>query len=251
MARQGNSKDSSNTPWSESELLSSVKVYILLLRLQQEAGEFQSEPTAQALLANKLDLRNDAAIRYRLRNISAVVQEIGGPILSDFSPAESVGKNVRARIREMLEADEDFGKVKATNLGNPSDLAADALSALDGLREYIEGLNEDLAWRGHNQPPEPTGIAFLETSQLAQALADIERLKIEVLKPEPDAKKIEEVRQKLLELAVSAAKWIGERLTKFSDVALATAAPILVAKATGFLPVAIDAIEAVSRLVAK
>ena len=238
-------------PWSDDELLNSVQVYILLLRLQQEAKVFQSEPVAQALLSSLLDSRNDAAIRYRLRNISAVVQEIGGPILSDFSPAESVGKNIRVRIRAMLEADENFRRILSESLVEQSDLAADAIATLERLQRYIEGLNEDLAWRGHNQPPEPIGTAFLEASQFAQALADIENLKIEILKPKPDAKQIEEGRRKLLELAVSAAKWIGERLTKFSDVALATAAPILVAQATGFLPIAIDAIEAISRLVAK
>src|SRR4051812_39418472 len=96
--------ESANVLWTDDELRHSVEVYVLLLRLQLLGGD-RLEPVAHALLSRLLAQRNDAAVRYRLRNISAVVQELGGPILRDFSPAESVGRLVRPRIRAMLLGD--------------------------------------------------------------------------------------------------------------------------------------------------
>ncbi|MGF7009285.1 hypothetical protein, partial [Aminobacter sp. BE322] len=86
-------------------------MYVLLLRLQLHGADDRSEPLAQTLLSGALAQRNDAAIRYRMRNISAVVQELGAPILNDFSPAESVGRLVRPKIKAMLLEDTDFARI--------------------------------------------------------------------------------------------------------------------------------------------
>ncbi|WP_232494798.1 hypothetical protein [Novosphingobium kaempferiae] len=246
MAR--NEKVSANTPWTDDELRQSVEVYVLLLRLQLRGNDGRSEPVAQALLSGPLALRNDAAIRYRLRNISAVVQELDGPVLKGFSPAESVGKLVRPRIRALLLDDPDFARLLAPTSNAGDDDRRDALKALAILRRKIEELEADLAWRGHNNPPEQDDIG-VQVADLADARDAITVVEAELEKPNPDEEIVEAGTSRILGLALKLTKWIGERTTKFVDAALLAAAPVAVAKASGLLPAIIDAVEAVGRTV--
>jgi len=243
-------KVSANTPWTDDELRQSVDVYVLLLRLQLRGSEGRSEPVAQALLSGPLALRNDAAIRYRMRNISAVVQELGGPILKDFSPAESVGKLVRPRIRAMLLDDPGFSRLLGPTPGVGDDDLGDAKKALAILRQQIEDLEAELAWRGHNGPPEMEDLGIQRTD-LAEALDDIAVVEAELEKPQPDKAAVEAGTSRILGLALKLAKWFGERATKFVDAALVAGAPIAVAKVTGLLPTIINAVDAVSRVVGR
>ena len=246
MAR--NEKVSANTRWSDDELRESIEVYVLLLRLQLRGSDAHSEPIAQTLLSGPLALRNDAAIRYRLRNISAVVQELDGPVLMGFSPAESVGKLMRPRIRAMLVDDPDFARLLAP-MPNPSDDdRGDALKALVILRRQIEELEAHLKWRGHNGPPEQEdiGVQVTDLEEARHALITVEG---ELEKSKPDKKVIKDGTSRILSLAVKLAKWIGERATKFIDAALVTAAPVAVAKVTGLLPTILNAVEAVDRAI--
>lgn len=241
-------KVSANTPWTDDELRQSVDVYVLLLRLQLRGSNGGSEPVAQALLSGPLALRNDAAIRYRMRNISAVVQELDGPVLKGFSPAESVGKLVRPRIRAMLLAEPDFVRLLAPTPNAGDDDRGDALKALAILRRQIEELEADLAWRGHNGPPEQADIG-VQGTDLEEAREAIIAVESELEKPKPDEHVIKVGTSRILGLALKLTKWIGERTTKFVDAALVAAAPVAVAKVTGLLPAILNAVEAVGRAV--
>ena len=241
-------KISANMPWTDDELRQSVGVYVLLLRLQLRGSEGRSEPVAQALLSGPLALRNDAAIRYRMRNISAVVQELGGPILKDFSPAESVGKLVRPRIRAMLLDDPGFARLLSPTLGVGDDDLDDARKALGILRQQLEELDAELAWRGHNGPPGQEDLG-IERSDLGGALDDIALVEAELEKPQPDQAVVEAGTSRILGLALKLTKWIGERVTVFVDAALVAGAPIAVAKVTGLLPTIINAVDAIGRVV--
>lgn len=242
--------ESANIPWTDDELRQSVGAYVLLLRLQLQGGNERFEPVAQALLSQPLSQRNNAAIRYRLRNISAVVQELGGPTLRDFSPAESVGRLVRPRIRAMLLQDPDFVRLLSPASGSKDDRRKSALKALQDLRERIEDLENELAWRGHNGPPaeagEERGIAV---SDLHETLLDIKLIETNLEGSSNDAV-IESARSRILGLGLKLAKWLGERTTKFVDVALATTAPIVVAKVTGLLPAIVNVVEAAGKVLA-
>ncbi len=239
---------SANTPWTEDELRQSVDVYVLLLRMQTQGIVEKLEPTAQALLGGPLALRNDAAIRYRMRNISAVVKELCGPILNDFSPAESVGRNVRPRIRAMLLEHIDFRRILDPSLMVPIQERHNALTALAFLRQRIESLEKDLAWIGHNNPPGETDLAGLDREEIAQALSSMDLVSAELEKPEPDAVAVDRTISQLVRFGTMLAKWIGERTTKFIDAMLLAAAPIAVAKVSGILPALVDAIEALGHV---
>ena len=244
----GSEKASANTPWTDDELRQSVEVYVLLLRLQLCGSNGRSEPVAQALLSGPLALRNDGAVRYRMRNISAVVHELDGPVLRGFSPAESVGKLVRPRIRAILLADPDFARMLSPTPNIGDDNRGDALNALAILRRQIEELEADLAWRGHNGPPEQEDIG-VQGKDLEEAREAIIAVESELEKPKPDEPVIKVGTSRILGLALKLTKWIGERTTKFVDAALVAAAPVAVVKVTGLLPAILTAVEAVGRAV--
>lgn len=224
-------------------------MYVLLLRLQLHGADDRSEPLAQTLLSGALAQRNDAAIRYRMRNISAVVQELGAPILNDFSPAESVGRLVRPKIKAMLLEDTDFARILKPGGAGEADTTSNARTALRILRDHIEDLERELAWRGHNGPPDQEDHSA-ERDQLRNALNDIGVIERELEKSNPDKELVKSRTAKLLGLAVTFGKWLGERTTKFVDAALVAAAPVAVAKVTGLLPALVNAIEAVSKAIA-
>ncbi|WP_112662025.1 hypothetical protein [Microvirga flavescens] len=247
MARR--TTESANIPWTDDELRRSVEVYVLLLRLQLHGGDDRSEPLAQALLSAALAQRNDAAIRYRMRNISAVVQELGAPILNDFSPAESVGRLVRPKIKTMLLEDTDFARILKPGASGEAGAASNALTALRILRDHIEDLECELAWRGHNGPPDQEDH-YVDRGQLRNALEDIGAIERELEQPNPDTELVKSRTAKLLGLAATFTKWLGARTTKFVDAALVAAAPVAVAKMTGLLPALVNAIEAVSKAIA-
>jgi hypothetical protein len=241
--------DTGNIPWTDKELRQSVEVYVLLLRLQLNGADDRSEPLAQTLLSGALAQRNDAAIRYRMRNISAVVQELGAPILNAFSPAESVGRLVRPKIKAMLLEDIDFARILNPAAAIQTDKTSNALSALRVLRHHIEDLQRELAWRGHNGPPghEERSAA---RDQLRSALDDIVVIERELERTYPDKELVRSRTAGLFRLVAILGRWLGERTTKFVDAALVATAPVVVAKITGLLPALVNAIEAVSKAIA-
>lgn len=247
MARR--TTESANMPWTDDELRQSVEVYVLLLRLQLHGADDRSEPFARALLSGALAQRNDAAIRYRMRNISAVVQELGVPILNDFSPAESVGRLVRPKIKAMLLEDIDFARILKPGAIGDAGATSNARTALRILREHIEDLEREFSWRGHNGPPDQEDHS-VERDQLRNALNDIGVIERELEKSSPDKELVKSRTAKLLGLAVTFGKWLSERTTKFVDAALVAAAPVAVAKVTGLLPTLVNAVEAVSKAIA-
>jgi len=241
-----------NTLWTNDELRGSVETYILLLRFQVQGADTRWEPLAQALLRQSLARRNNAAIRYRMRNISAVVQELGGPVLADFSPAESVGARVRPKIRAMLLENAEFSRILNSGNGLELNTAADARSALRILRSHIEQLERELAWRGHNGPP-GQGDANAELDQLRETIEDIDVIDAELKQPNPDTQIVKSRTAKLLKFVSKLGEWLGARTTKFADATLWAAGtvlgPIGVAKVTGLLPPLANAIEVVAKAI--
>jgi hypothetical protein len=211
----------------------------------------RSEPIAQALLKGPLALRNSAAIRYRLRNISAVVRELGVQTLNDFSPAESVGSRVRPRIRAMLLENRDFARLRSVIQPSAEQRRRDALTALAALRDRIAEIEHELSLLGHNNPPEVIGAEGLDREQFRQALDDVDALADEVRSDKPDLVGVRRSKSRLVRFAVAVAKWLGDRATNFTDENLKSVAkyagPVLALKISGLLPAIVDTLEAVAR----
>lgn len=247
------STERGNAPWTDDELRRSVETYILLLRFQVQGADTRWEPLAQVLLSQSLTQRNNAAIRYRMRNISAVVKELGGPVLADFSPAESVGAVVRPKIRAMLLENAEFSRILNPGNGLELNTASDARAALRILRSHIEELEREFTWRGHNGPPDQ-GDTNAELGQLRETIEDIDVIDAELERPNPDAQIVKSRVDKLLMFVGKLGEWLGVRTTKFVDATLSAAGtvlgPIVIAKVTGLLPPLANAIEAVTKAIA-
>lgn len=246
---------SSNTFWTDAELADAVDTYVFLLRAQSVSLRFPTEAAANALLDEALPGRNDASLRYRFRNISAVVRELGGPLLAGYTPAEQVGAGVRPRIRTLLLANPDFrellGASRAGGRSLPqSDGREAALEALAKLRRSLDEIEREILGIGHNNPPEPMHLDGQRRGAFDDVRHDIVALESQMKKPAPDQAVVAAHSLGLVQFGVKMAAWVGQRTTKFADVALAALAPALVLKVTGLLPILIDALGAVARAVA-
>jgi hypothetical protein len=242
--------------WSDAELSSAVEAYVFMLRAERAGVTFSSGITAKLLLSGSLKDRNEAAVRYRMRNISAVALEIGGPALGAYTPAEQVGTKVRARIRSILLENESFkavleqtGPESSRQAGSPNS-KEEALHRLSSLRVKISELERELVGIGHNKPPEPLYIGGPNRTTFAEAYEDIEALEEQVRKHDPDPGASKRHVDRLLGFGLKIALWTGDRVTKFVDASLTILAPVLVAKATGLAPVLFDAVSAVLRAIA-
>jgi hypothetical protein len=188
-----------------------------------------------------------------MRNISAVVREMGGPTVSSYSPAEQVGKNVRRRLRSMLESNSHFQSILNENAAiapvTREKDRTEALSRLAELRLQVSELERAIVGIGHNQPPEPLSADGLNRADFEHAREDISKLQQQVESPQPNIEVVAEHSNRLLAFGAKVARWAGERATKVVDVTLALSAPIILAKVTGLAPVIIDALAAVARAI--
>ncbi|MDQ0523777.1 hypothetical protein [Methylobacterium gregans] len=233
-----------------------MDAYVFLVQAQASGLVFRREAAARALLDEGLPRRNDASLRYRFRNISAIVQELGGPLLIGYSPAQQVGAGVRERIRAMLLANVHFNElVAADRIGRlatdtPSVPRADALAALAKLRRQIDEVEREFTGVrgiGHNNPPGP--IAPVDDRRVAfeAARADIATLESELAKPAVDQQIVTRHSEGLLKFGVQMTTWIGQRTTKFVDAFLVALAPAVVLKVTGLMPQIIEALSTVAK----
>ncbi len=243
--------------WTDAELASAVEAYVFMLRMERAGLPYRKEAARDVLLDGPLENRNDAAIRYRMRNISAVITELGGPVLPAYTPAEQVGVNVRLRVRSLLEENPGFRDIVSVIptpevlISSPDLRREEALAHLSELRSQIALLERLFLGVGHNGPPEPLTMEAPARHHFAQARADIAALEAEVQKDLPDKKDVKSRLDRLLDFGLRASIWLGQRVTKFIDKSLEVAVPIVVAQASGLLPVLIETIQAVTKAVSR
>jgi hypothetical protein len=173
--------------------------------------------------------------------------------LNDFSPAESVGSGVRARIRAMLLEHREFARLHSAIQPSSQHRRRDALTALGALRDRIAEIEHELSVLGHNNPLEAIGAEGLDRDQFRQALDDVDALAHEVASEAPDLVRVRRSKSRLLRFAIAAAKWLGYRATIFTDENLKSVAkyagPVLALKISGLLPAIVDGLEAVARAI--
>jgi hypothetical protein len=234
--------------WSDAELSEAVNVYLLLLRLQLSELEFGGEEFAHSLLATVLVRRNNAAIRYRMRNISHVAVGMGIPTLSAFSPAPKLGRGVKARIEGLIKSNAlAEGLLRMGRLSQKSPQPS-ANSALQDLENAILEIEDCFGGIGHNGPPDSIDPE-LPNNVFDEAKQDVVALKNELESDTPNRKEVSQRSQRLVSFAERLAIWSAERLTRFADASLKVAAPLIVAKIFGLMPVLVSALEAVSKVV--
>ena len=244
-----------------------MAAYVYAFRLQSRGISYPSRLIADYLLSGPLRGRNDASIRYRMRNISYVLHVRGRPTIRIYSPAPQVGSGVRTRIERILDSQSEQGLYDlSVRQGAPpiaesqtvtSDQArSNAIEKLRTLQSAIDDLEvetgnlepeSEVPGIGHNNPPEQMDGPTLSRNDLRNTADVVEQLSREINSDAPDENSIETKKNLLLQFGLKLSVWLGDRLTNFTDAALKTLAPILVAKITGVLPHLIEAVEAIGR----
>jgi hypothetical protein len=92
-----------NYSWTDVELAIAVEAYLYLSRLEHAGAAYSEREMTAFLLDGPLKNRNDASIRYRMRDISSVLARRGWSTLRPYSPARQVGSGVRVRIEAILD----------------------------------------------------------------------------------------------------------------------------------------------------
>ncbi len=89
--------------WSDAELKASVAAYLSMLAQQSAGLNYSKAEFRRRLIAEALPNRTEAAVEYRMQNISAAMEELCLPIVSGYPPAKNVGTRIKDRIKFFIE----------------------------------------------------------------------------------------------------------------------------------------------------
>ena len=214
-----NKKSSSNVLWSDTELQISVDAYLFMLQLEVAAVPFSATKQEKLLSSGPLSSRSAASVRYRLRNISYVLQERGVGSLKAYSSAPQVGKNVESRIQALLDKREgtlrSIRQMRSTSDTGSVDLG-EVLTELNQLKDMISSIAQEpqvVAGIGHNNPPDDIDI---ESEELSDAVDAISCIEDSISRDVPNINIVESCANFLVKLGMKSAIWIGRRFTEFA-----------------------------------
>jgi hypothetical protein len=89
--------------WTNAEFAAAVSAYLDMLRMEQAGTSYDSDAIEEQLRQGSLAIRSKKSVFFRMRNISAVLQEHGLPFISGYSPASNVGPHGREKIEYYLQ----------------------------------------------------------------------------------------------------------------------------------------------------
>lgn len=214
--RRKQTKPSSGNFWSDTELAAAVDAYLYMQQLDACSIPFSATEHSAVLLDGPLHLRNEASIRYRMRNISQVLIERGEQTLAAFSPAPQVGRNVKKRLNAILDARDatlrSISELKSQSFAAAT--AAQVLERLKNLQEKLQGIEPtETAGIGHNNPP---GSFDISGSDMQLVSSAVQRIENEVASANPHQALIRLSSATLSKFGLRVATWIGERITDFA-----------------------------------
>lgn len=217
---------SKNKLWSDDELQAALDAYLYMLQLEISSIPFSVVQYSELLRSGFLHKRNEASIRYRMRNISHVVAERGLPTLSAYSAAPQVGRNVMRKLNAFLDSRIETvrnilhsGPPKAGEVG-----LSDVLQSLSELKDRVSALEEvSAAGIGHNNPPD--SIHF-EAKELANVTAAIDGISQEVTQTPTDSEVVRTLSQQVLAFGFKVAVWCGQRLNDYAKASVSAAGTV-------------------------
>ena len=201
--------------WSDDELKAALDAYLYMLQMELSFIPFSATQQSDTLISGPLNGRNSASIRYRMRNISAVIASNNLPTLSAFSPAERVGRNVRAKLESLLAArKETLATIRSlqTDAGQSAtkEAVVRALEELKGQLSKLEAARP--VGIGHNKPP---GELELSSEEVRSASGAIEAIVSEVSSETSERENVIKLSKVLSSLGLKASVWAGQRITDF------------------------------------
>ena len=203
--------------WTDDELRAALEAYLFVQRIEQPGLVLSEERLIALLQEAALQARNNSSIRYRMRNISAVLRHRGMPFLAAYTPADKVGTGVQARIEAML--DEMGQSAIQPHRADPNKDAslgaarAKARKALSDLADALAAFDEATPGIGHNNPPEPMGSGS-PADDLRKAIKVVEDLRREIASSNPNAETVRNNTEDLAGFGVRRASWLRERAAK-------------------------------------
>jgi len=115
--------------WSDEELLAALTAYMEMLLLEEQGKAYVKAGFHRGLIAGQLSSRSEGSIEFRMRNISAVLEERGLPWIQGYKPARNVGLRVRERLEYLLD---NYDREDEARISNASvDSQQVAVAALD------------------------------------------------------------------------------------------------------------------------
>src|SRR5688572_22776260 len=87
--------------WSDQELEFTAQKYLWMLNQEKEGKPYVKSHVNRDV--QEAIGRSKGSVEFRMRNISAVLHDLGQPWVKGYFPAENVGDGVKARIRLALE----------------------------------------------------------------------------------------------------------------------------------------------------
>lgn len=207
--------ESAGTPWTDEELGAALEGYLYLLQLEFSAIPFSITQYTKILLNGPLSERNDASLRYRMRNISFLMEEHGLPSLKAFSPAPQVGRNVKARLIDMLDQRGDsIDAIIRFSEQKPSlPSLENVLKGLEEIKLQLDSFSStEQAGIGHNNPP----AEFDLSEEFPKMSISVNVIKNEITKKSPNTKSIAKMSEKLVEFSLKLVVWSGQRCTDFA-----------------------------------
>lgn len=208
--------NSSREIWSDDELKAALDAYLYMLQMQLAGIPFSANQISDMLLSGPLSRKNSASIRYRMRNISAVVVSKNLPPLSMFSPAEQVGRNVWAKLEAFLTSRKDTLK-SVSDLQSGAQKTTTSREVSRSLDELKRRLSELEALRpigiGHNNPPGEFEFSSEEVRVVIQAIDGVAN---ETDLNDARDDRVKHLSEVLISFGLKAAVWTGQRITDFA-----------------------------------
>lgn len=212
--------------WTDTELEAALEAYLYVLRLEQAGVQLREHELVEGLHHGPLSNRNLASIRYRLRNISSVLQKIGSPTISTYPPAAKVGTGVESRLLSMLPSAAFGAPFPSTNEPVSARTARKrAIDSLNGLAEALHALDANMIGLGHNNPPEEIEPGTLRGELRAAGVA-VQKLIDEVSALKPQSHALQEGAVEIAKSGAGWAAWFGARGTLAADTAIKNLVPV-------------------------
>lgn len=202
--------------WTDEELQAALDAYLYMLQIELSDIPFSVVQLSDALLSGPLSHRNSASIRYRMRNISAVVASKGLPTLSAFSPAEQVGRNVRAKLEKILMSRDEALKSIKRNQADVKQIPTnqEVLRALSELRDRLSEIEASRPIAiGHNNPPEDFDFSSHELRSVSESVEEIAK---EITRDGIERERVNQLSTVVSSFGLKASVWTGQRITDFA-----------------------------------
>jgi hypothetical protein len=154
--------------WSREEVEATVDDYLDMLKAELLGREYSKTIHRRALLP-KLDGRTEPAVEFKHANISAVLRDLGFPMVDGYKPRGNYQQLLRDVVEERLRADPSVVEAVETDLERPP-----VIPAVDDFARVMvdapTGVEEARRVREIDTDREPVAIDWLARESHRRAL---------------------------------------------------------------------------------